>query len=243
MEFIKKLLVGTFAVAALTLSSASSARAQDMEDEMEEDFAPPPPEDLMAPVEEAAPAPTPVEPSEDAAFATIPDEGAAMEEETFGSMDEENFEWGEDISGNARGRVGVRGGVYVPGSASFAAGPTTSFFWQKEMGSITVELGLGFAQVARQDDSSSSFLVIGGAGAQYSFYRGESRSAYVQAGLGATSETAESSDNGERSFLSSVDLALGLLSSRAIDVRAGMSVFTNSDNVDSAAFVSLGVLY
>ncbi len=147
---------------------------------------------------------------------------------------------GADLDG--RGKLGIRGGFYIP-TSNYEAGPEAAVFWQKDAGKVKIELSLGFARVASDGGSTSSSLWIGRAGAILPFHETDRIEPYVMAGLGGTSERAESAWGGDSSFLPSFDLAVGLVSKRVVDVRAGLSFFTNSDNVSSAGFLSVGVIY
>jgi hypothetical protein len=158
------------------------------------------------------------------------------------AMPTEEFTWNPGTATGRRGRLGVRAGVIVPG-ADFDAGPTAGVFWQKELGALTLEIDLAFAQLASRDASSSSSLLIGGAGVQWNFVRGERHHAYFLATLGAISENARSATETNSAMLSSVDVGLGLLTGRCFDIRAGVSLFTNSENVSSASFAMVGVVY
>ena len=141
-----------------------------------------------------------------------------------------------------RGKLGVRGGFYIP-TGDYQAGPEAAVFWQKDAGKVKIEISLGYARVASESGSSNSSLWIGRAGAILPFSETESLEPYVMAGLGGTSERAESAWESDSSFLPSFDLAVGLVSKRVVDVRAGLSIFTNSENVNSAGFLSVGVIY
>jgi hypothetical protein len=194
----------------------------------------------------AAHAGEPIEPTPEEVAAPAPANlapGAAAEEAAFGPMeDEEEMAWGPKESVGKRGRLGVRGGVYVPAS-DFDAGPAASFFYQMPLGPVTLEVGVGFAQITSSDQTSSSFLWIGNAGAQWKFYEGETKDMYLIGGVGMVSEDAANGTDNESSFLGSIDIGVGLVTGRCLDVRANFSLFTNSDNVGSASSVMVGVIY
>ncbi|MHC4248180.1 MAG: hypothetical protein ACYS9X_03550 [Planctomycetota bacterium] len=154
------------------------------------------------------------------------------------------FDWapGTGETAGDRGRLGIRGGFYIP-TGDYQAGPEAAVFWQKPMGKTTVELSLGYARVAADDGSASSSLWIGSAGALWTFTGDEERRGYVMAGLGGHSESSESALSSDSALLSSIDLGVGMVTGKCLDIRTGMSIFTNSDNVSSAAFLTVGVIY
>lgn len=175
-------------------------------------------------------------PEEDAATPLAP----SSEE----SGEDRGFDWAPTTTEAAgdRGRLGIRGGFYIP-TEQYDAGPEAAVFWQKEVGKTTVELSLGFARVASEDGASSSSLWIGSAGALWALGGDEERHAYVMAGLGGHSEKSRSAADDDSALLSSVDLGVGMVTGKCLDIRTGLSIFMNSDNVGSAGFFSVGVIY
>jgi hypothetical protein len=158
--------------------------------------------------------------------------------------EDRGFDWapGTGETAGDRGRLGIRGGFYIP-TGDYQAGPEAAVFWQKAMGKTTLELSLGYARVAADDGSASSSLWIGSAGALWTFTGDEERRGYVMAGLGGHSESSESAFSSDSAFLPSIDLGVGMVTGKCLDIRTGMSIFTNSDNVGSAAFLMVGVIY
>ena len=195
---------------------------------------------------------------EDAAFADIPDAPAAetpapapapiIAEEEEGSLDmgggEEEGSWGPAVSTDSgKIRLGVRGGFLFP-ATDYDYGPTAGVFMQKGISDkLKIEVELGHAQLASSNEMVNTSLWLGSAGAQFILFSMPSRDIYVQADIGAISEDAATAEQAVDSMISTFGISVGMLSSRVVDFRLGVSMLTNSENVDSVSHFKFGLLY